>query len=236
MHAKTLRRALLALSSGLLILTNSGMASANGSVVPPQGGLLTRIYSGLSAGWWKHFIELPIAEDGSHPYFDQTGDLVAFGQHGALWYVAAPLTLPAPGPIERAYSVPRQTWLFFALPVVECSSLEPDPFFGGTPREQRRCAKFWADFIQDVFFELDGVPIENIARHRIASPQFRFVAPDANILFVPGGVGGTAVSDGYFVLLNPLSTGSHTLHFGGMYIGTPFGDFGSEITDHLTVE
>lgn len=193
----------------------------------------------MSALWWKRFIELPFVDD-THPFFDPTGDLVAVGQSGPIWFVAAPITdfLTPPGPIHRHYTVPRRRALFIAILNVECSSLEGGPgdlFYGGTEAEQRACANGLADFIQDVFFEVDGVPIRNIEAHRVESPQFAITAPDPNILGFPGGE-GTAVADGYFVLLVPLPQGEHTLHYGGRFVDAPFGTFGSDVTDHITVK
>jgi hypothetical protein len=225
----------LAASAVLLVLISSAPAAAAGFVVPPQGVLLQKIYSYLSAAWWKRFIELPLE---GNPFFDSTGDLVGAGQTGPLWFVAAPISDFVGGPYERHYTVPGRTSLFIAILNAECSSLEGgpgDPFYGGTEAEQRACANQFADYIQDVFFEIDGVPVRNIEAHRVESPQFRFTAPDPNILGFPGGE-GTAVADGYFVLLAPLSVGEHTIHYGGRFVGTPFGDFGSDVTDHITVE
>lgn len=242
MQATSLGRTFLAGSAALLILISSGLAAAAGFVVPPQGALLERIYSQLSALWWKRFIELPFVDD-THPFYDPTGDLVGVGQSGPVWFVAAPITgfLTPPDPIVRRYTVPRRTSLFIALLNSECSNLEPAPFYGGNEAEQRACANAFSEYFHDVFFEIDGVPINNIEAHRVESPQFTFTAPYPNILAVPGGE-GTAVADGYFVLLAPLSRGNHTLHYGGKLVFPPgvFGNpdvltFESDVTDEITV-
>jgi hypothetical protein len=39
-----------------------------------------------------------------------------------------------------------------------------------------------------------------------------FIAPQNEILDDPPGF-GTGVTDGYWVILNPLSVGQHTIHF-----------------------
>jgi hypothetical protein len=55
-----------------------------------------------------------------------------------------------------------------------------------------------------------------------------------NILGLPGVTSGSSVSDGYFVMLKPLSPGSHVIHFKG-YFG-PAADQWIELTYNLTVQ
>jgi hypothetical protein len=48
----------------------------------------------------------------------------------------------------------------------------------------------------------------------VSSPQFSFTAPSPWIFGEIGGA-GTAVSDGYFAVVKPLASGTHTLQFSG---------------------
>jgi hypothetical protein len=43
------------------------------------------------------------------------------------------------------------------------------------------------------------------------------------------------VSDGYWLMLVPLSAGEHTIYFKGIITGGVFDKFDSEVTYHLTV-
>jgi hypothetical protein len=116
----------------------------------------------------------------------------------------------------------------------ECSSLEPFPFYGGTEAEQAECAKLWADHVQTISIEVDGEPVQDVAR--VVSPQFSFIAPDPNFLGVPGGA-GTGVADGYNVLLAPMSKGVHTIHIRGHFLFPEFGlDLDIDNIFHITVE
>ncbi len=90
--------------------------------------------------------------------------------------------------------------------------------------------------------EVDGKPVQDVASYRVVSPQFSFIAPDPNFLGVPGGGAGTAVADGYYVLLAPMSKGVHTiliqgaLHF-SVGDGDPFDlDLVVDNLFHITVE
>jgi len=44
--------------------------------------------------------------------------------------------------------------------------------------------------------------------------------PENNLLGMPEGTTSSAVSDGYFVMVRPLSAGEHVLHFGGAFVFT----------------
>ena len=106
-----------------------------------------------------------------------------------------------------------------SIPVVntECSSLEPPPFHGGTPAERSACAKGWIDNLTDLFASIDGVTIQNLKQYRVQTGDFQFTVPANNILGVPGPAVGFSSGDGYYLLLNPLSAGTHTIHIKGTF-------------------
>lgn len=232
MRKTTLRQRFLAGSAAMLVAIASGVAIGiiPDPILPTASRAYGKSYGAWSGAWWKWGIETPITAAG-HPFWDATGELVGVNQSGKVWFVAAPFEVS-----ERSYAIPRGTALFVAQMTTECSSAEVGtPWYGGTAEEQSACAKQWVDYVQDVFFEVDGIPVPDISVHRVQSPQFSFEAPEANILGVASGP-GTGVSDGYFVFVTPLSVGEHTLHYGGRFVDTPFGTFGSDVTDHVTVE
>jgi hypothetical protein len=72
----------------------------------------------------------------------------------------------------------------------------------------------------------------NVSAFRVQSPVFDFNAPEDNILGVPGGGSGQAVSDGIYLMLRPLPAGQHTVRFGGTFDAF---DFTLDITYHITV-
>jgi len=81
--------------------------------------------------------------------------------------------------------------------------------------------------------EIDGVSVRDLEIYRATSPDFYFLAPDNNLLGVPGGGSGQMAADGYYLLLEPLPIGKHTLHF----IGT-FAQWNATVEEHyvLTVK
>jgi hypothetical protein len=60
---------------------------------------------------------------------------------------------------------------------------------------------------------------------------------EASGIVAPAGSTSPSVSDGYFVMLKPLSVGQHTIHFGGTADLTPLGGplFIQDITYNITV-
>ena len=104
---------------------------------------------------------------------------------------------------------------FIALTIADCSSLEEPPFSATTATEQRACANSFADLIvveSSLFCTIDGQAVANLVSFRFESPQFPFNAPTPWIFndgVAPAGT-GTAVSDGYFLMIKPLSSGVRT--------------------------
>ena len=83
--------------------------------------------------------------------------------------------------------------------------------------------------------ELDGKPVQHFEFYQFESPLFIWGPLPAGNLFgdpvdFPAGLTSPSVSDGYYLMLEPLLPGSHTLHFTG---GVP--GFELDITYHLTV-
>jgi HNH endonuclease len=68
-------------------------------------------------------------------------------------------------------------------------------------------------------------------RYLVESPLFTFTVPPNNVLGVPADT-GQSVSNGYYLMLAPLSVGAHILHFGGTFTDP---EFTLDITYNLTI-
>ena len=88
----------------------------------------------------------------------------------------------------------------------------------------------------------DGESLKDLDLYRAESPPFIFgPLPENNVLDVEPGTVAGSVSDGYYILLAPLSVGEHEIHFGGAAVFTLEEDgfdffFGLDITYNITVE
>ncbi|HWN93715.1 MAG TPA: hypothetical protein VNT99_01670 [Methylomirabilota bacterium] len=208
-------------------------------IVPPNEKYDGRSYAEWSAKWWEWFLEFPVNKPNEpHPSVDSPKFDVRDGQDFDVWFLAAPF-----GTNARSITVPDDKALFFPMANVEVSNLEGAPFFGATAAAQRAQAMFLADHIVDAYCTVDGVPVGPASAFRVLSPQFRFDAPTP-WLNGPTGGRGRAVGDGYYVLVEPLSKGDHTIQFGGAFhfdageipeFGPDAADFSFYMTYHVRV-
>jgi len=201
--------ALPVLIGALLLADQPALAGPdNPHVIPPNATYQGHTYPEWAGSFWAWALALPV---GGHPFLACPKDFSA-GQTGNVWYWAAP-----DGPATcRDVRLPPGTALFLTIRDIETSSLEQPPFFGATEGEQRANSKFFADHIVDVFCIIDGVPVKNVQAYRFSTPQIQFTAPTPWIFGNTGGT-GTSVGDGYYMMLEPLSVGKHTIHYGGTF-------------------
>jgi hypothetical protein len=105
----------------------------------------------------------------------------------------------------------------------------------------RANVNFVLNHARSVFFEIDGVSIQNPAAYRADSPLFVFgPLPENNLANAPVGATSPAVAGGIGVLLRPLSPGPHVVRFGGEFAFTQAQDgfdflFKLEVTYQLLV-
>jgi len=202
------------LLAAVLALGGNNSARADGGhgrrpvVLPPQSHPYGKSYSEWSAAYWQWLLAQPVA---NHPGNDSPDFDVTDGQSGHVWFLTGPF-----GTIERHITIPTGTALFVSLVNVEASTLEAPPFYGATAAEQEAIANGFAEFITDLSFTVDGRTLRNIGNFRVTSPQFCFTAPTPWIFGETGGT-GTSVGVGYFVMLAPLSVGTHTIHYTGAF-------------------
>ena len=168
--------------------------------------------AGLSQGeWsarqWQWLVSFP---NEASPNADQTGARCGFGQSGPVFFLAG---LVGPGPAERACTVPADTAILLPVFGAECSTVEPPPFFGRDEAALAACAAAALGSGPDpagMEITVDGQTLGDLGRFRMATPLFTLVLPEDNIFGTPAGV-GSAVADGYFVMLAPLPPGEHVV-------------------------
>ncbi len=218
---------------------------ARAQVLPPGSAHYGKTYAEWSAEHWKWLYSLPVNR---HPLFDTAG--VSEGQSGEVWFLGGTFTSTSSngvvvGTAVRNATIPAGKALFFPVMDNECSTVEGN---GTTDSELRGCAQFFQDHAHDLVCVVDGVAVPDVNSYRVQSPLFTFgPLPSNNVLQYNGyadatnGAVSPSVSDGAFLLLAPLSPGSHTIHFtGALSLSTAAGDpfdfeFRLDITYHLTV-
>jgi hypothetical protein len=89
--------------------------------------------------------------------------------------------------------------------------------------------------VKSPYAEIDGIRVSNMKQFRIRTAPFDLYFPENNIFRVQAGV-TRSVSDGYWILLDPLSSGIHQLRFGGESYLMDKLEFKTDVTYHLTVK
>lgn len=202
---------------GMPFLAQVNGGEKNPQVIPPHADFRGRTYGEWEAVWWQVLFSVP-AVNGDHPIFNG----------GALGIVdgvmlLCPAYFPTEDPIPPVdVTVPPGTAIFVPVVSYECSVLEPDPAHGNNEAELRACANSQIDHISGLFAAIDGKSVKHLNNYRVQSPLFVYgPLPADNVLnAVYGGTfTGTSLSvdAGVYLLLAPLSVGTHTLHIGGTF-------------------
>lgn len=160
---------------------------------------------------------------------DDTGTYGSQGQSGPVWFLAGTFGGDA---VERHLTAPAGKALL--APLVNGAFWAPED--GAIEAEVRAAVKGFVDTTDTLAASLDGQPLSELFRYRAQSPTggFTLGIPASSFLAEVGYAPGDrtpAVSDGYWLMLAPLSVGKHTLHFSaiGDYINV-------DVSYHLTVQ
>jgi MYXO-CTERM domain-containing protein len=158
---------------------------------------------------------------------DPTGEFGQVGQTGKVWFLAGNLG----GESQRAATVPTGMALFFPI----SNSVFWAPEDGEEEAVLREQANAGVDSTQELVAHVDGVALQDLFGYRAESPPggFTLHVPEGSLLHEwgltePGD--HLAVTDGYWIMLAPLSNGEHQVHFSS---AAP--DFSLDVTWDVTV-
>jgi hypothetical protein len=178
-------------------------------VLPPDA-----IVDGLNLGEWhaRYWqFEIGLLTTEADPWLDTTGARCSYGQHGPVFFLGY---APGSATVERSCGVPTGVTLFVPLQNVECSTIEPPPYYGANDAELRTCAAEHIDVGLDQDFPMNRLTVDgqvvDLTPYRAPSPLFPVVWPQDNEAGVPAGV-AQSVGDGYAVMVGPLAEGKHVI-------------------------
>jgi hypothetical protein len=164
-------------------------------------------YGEWSARWWQWILSIPAAVN---PNLDTTGDNCAEGQEFSdVWFLAGTF---GDQPVKRDCTIPSGKSLFF--PIINIISFKPWGY--ETLLDLRRSAASFIDDVSVLKVTIDNKAVQKLFDFRVQSPSFTVIAP-AKALIPPGqlqvpGDTDPIVSDGYWLLLSPLSAGQHDIY------------------------
>lgn len=169
-------------------------------------------YGSWTVKWWRWALETPMA---ANPVLDETGQFANINQTGPVWFLAGTV-----GDLnrvaDRKCTIPKGNAILFPVINYICthSSFESEPL--STSDIVRKAARDIDDItIRDVI--IDG---KSITAHRISSDPklFQLSITNKNILNIPLGL-NEAAADGYWVFLEPIRSGRHSIRFHGACSG-----------------
>jgi hypothetical protein len=191
----------------------------------------------LNASWWQWFFSVPASQN---PGLATNGRVdCSVGQSGNVWFLAGKFL--SGGTFTRSCTIPVGKALF--IPLINSWQ---DNVCVTPPLGVGRLRALAADAVSppvELHASIDGSPLLS---QRAISPVFSYTLPPPpdNVIFaafgvsIPGDCGTTsstvdgAVADGFYIMLPPLTAGSHRINFGGT---GPTG-FTSNVTYNLTVK
>ena len=173
-----------------------------------------------------------------------------WGQSGHVWFLGGTYLPVFPGGgttpsffANRSCAIPSGTALFLPIINSEWDNLNVvgQPPLGSTLDELRAKAAADINGIQSMSATLDGRSVRGVSGpdspYRVQSPVFFYTLPADNLPSAAFGAefAGTtpppgAVADGVFLMVAPLSVGTHVLHWEGKAQA-----FEQDITYHITV-
>jgi hypothetical protein len=170
-------------------------------------------YPRLIAEWWQWAYALPLA-----PYLDPDGSLCELGQNGPVWFLAG---TDGSFDARRECDVPVGKHLF--VPIINVAqnlAVSRHPMDPAGERDS--CGQLESGLhlrdeqLVDVTVLLDGVRVEDLREHHVASDGCFPLYPD---VVDDRGPVPMAASDGYWLLIEPLAAGRHTLTVKANYQG-----------------
>lgn len=201
-----MRRIVSRLANGVAALILTVFANASAQAASAQPLPAAQIVAGHSQAewsqlWWQWAASF---EDHESPVADQTGELCGARQSGPVWFLAG--TYGTRRTI-RLCKVPRGKHLFFPLiNYVVSRPLEREV----SCQHVMHSAARLTDEVSALILEVDGKRIEGLEAHRQPTKCFNIAERSRPKQFI-----FPSAANGYYVMLKPLSPGTHVINFGG---------------------
>lgn len=180
-----------------------------------------------TAKWWQWWLKIPNSQ---HPFADTTGERCAVAQDGPVWYL-----LGAAGKVERNCTITSDKAILFPILDTECSYSESPNL--KNEQELRVCA---VDGNKNSVVNalVDGRQVKDIDKYRVTTGLFNVTYSTDPVTPTNSNV-SQAVSDGWFLFLEPLKPGQHEIKFSASQFaqqGTAEPEALMDVTYHLTIK
>jgi hypothetical protein len=204
-------------------------------ILPPERTLLGKSYGEWGAKWWQWALSIPADRN---PVADPTGEFAGEGQAGPVWF--APGTFGTD--VERSFTIPWGKFVFFPIYnwIFGSGIFDCEPTVPGVPCDVdvlRAGAAAQTETAEILQLTIDGLPVPDVRRYRASSPNpFSLTYPENSVVGVPAGTYYPHITDGYWIMLAPLSRGTHEIRYYVKAPDTLFGLIEFTVLHHITVE
>lgn len=207
-------------------------SSGRADVLPNDAEVAGRTIPEWSAEWWKWVFSVPASVN---PMLDTDGRWATNNNHGPVFFLAGVIAISSTQ--TRSFAVSEDQYVMIPLINTWADNVATDPPF--TLERLRELNDISMRSVTALHAFLDGVPAaSNLFERRITSPVFtyEYLVEDNIHSWLLGfpylGIVDPMLADGYYLMLEPLPPGRHTLAYGGA-IGAF--NFALNITNHITV-
>ncbi len=228
--------------SGLLVV--GALVALLGATValaanPPPQSQSQKTFGKLSNAWWQWALSIPT---NVNPLLDTTGADCGQGQSGSVWFLAGTF---GGGSATRSCTIPAGKTLFF--PTINFFQNNVGNGTEVCPKTHFSIPTMWGILNPEVAAvttheaTVDNVPQQD-QRAGPNNTPYNVKIPEDNLFnlacgsppnpLIPAGTYSPNVSDGFYVMLAPLPTGTHTIHFSAATSQGPQQD----VTYNLTVQ
>ncbi len=181
-------------------------ASQPSVVVAPGTPVNGTTQAEYAARWWQWARRVP---PGVQPFQDPTGAQCALNQQGDVWFLAG---TDGTADVIRRCTMPTKTYVF--LPIINMIG-NSQPGAPLTCAQAKAFARANNDHLASAQVSIDGEPVRDISRFRISSGcfdsfQFAHYLSRRDSYF-------PAATDGYWLMLRPLSPGLHHIRVRAHY-------------------
>lgn len=237
-HRRSIVVILIALLAPVSLASGQAAVAKNGAhVMPPDSHPAGNSYAEWSAVWWRWVADIPVSRS---PINDPGGPESQIctdgeGQSGNVWFLAGSAGNPVGTVITRYCTIPSGKFVFFPIINSQCGNFV-ERTDDTEAMKRARCAVN-INQVRLLQADIDGEAVRgDLADFRFQSPYVTdwFAGPE-NRYGYPVGANYQFVSDGYWLMIPPLSVGEHTIQYRGLRVRADNTTFNTEVRYHLTV-
>ncbi len=191
------------------VVAQASSQNNNPRIAPIQSHPDGKTYGQWAASWWQWALQTPA---NINPLLDK-GDC-SVGQKGHVWFLGGTFSGET---VVRNCTVPTGTKLFFPLANASYGAFLNDPPETRTEESLRAQVDYLKKAnITLLEVKIDGVQVMNPSQYFEQSPLFDVQLPTDNIYgvdesVVPQLLLSPSVDQGYYLFLQPLPPGAHTI-------------------------